>query len=133
MERDVRKVMAEHPDLPIIVIGEQVSYAEWNYCYLEKLKATTAHLLFPSDATLYGCCGLDDFKIYDDFDDVRDAIAEELYLGWEMYASKHRGGTTYLIDARDGGISISDMVETLAEAIAGEQPWREYVVIWASA
>lgn len=127
--RDIRKVLNDNPDLPVIVLGAQYGYDEWDSCYMDDISAETEWLLWPREAKLPG---LNDEKIYNDEDDATEDVAEGLYFDWECEAMKH--GMRYGGNLEEFCCpGLADMADSLARAMVDAAPWKQYVVIEASA
>ena len=130
MSKDIRKVLNEHPDLPVIVLGESIGGGDFTYYYLSHVEADVEWLLFHEEAKLPG---IGDDKIYNDEDEVRLRVAEGLCDEWEFEAMKHGMEYGGSLEEFCGMPGLTDMADKLAEAMTNAAPWKQYVVIEASA
>ncbi len=111
----IRKVLNENPDLPVVLLTEAVSQdLGWSYYYHEGIEARVEWLLNPSK--LYDqigtAFGLNLEKIYDDEDYARDDIAESLYD-----------------NAREPWDDDGEY-DRIAQMIVDDLPWVKTIVIW---
>ena len=144
----IASVMAEHPDLPVIVNVPETPSDYDNYYYAAK-DAYVETLLDPNDvvAEFGGTIGLNPSHLYWDEDSALDDVADFLYDRWfdcawlhgmqyEYYMHrvlmpKDAVLTKYCGFAYDHmhGSSILWLVDRIAREMVSAMPWREYVVI----
>ena len=122
-EEQLRKLIAEHPDLPIKVLAPSTP-SDYETYYFDAYCAEVCDLLFPNEvAELYGdSYGLDCERYYDDVDEVADEIEDWL---WDSECGKALHGF--------GANSLSDLwievYRPIARMMAEDMPWHEYIVI----
>ncbi len=110
----VRSVLNANPNLPIVLLTEAVSsWDGYQYYYHEGIEARVEWLLEPRklEKELGTTFGLNYDKVYSDFDDAREDIADWLY------------------DCSDEPWEDGDY-DRIAEMIANDLPWVETIVIW---
>lgn len=131
----VRNVLEQNPDLPVIMITEN-GPDDYAWYYHEGVDASVDWLLFGEF-----CDGMVQFdKIYNDEDEVEDEIAERLFESWWNCAVVHgmRGlpsiegvPSDFLTEFCGAEFNLGDFADTLARAICESLPWGKWVVIRA--
>lgn len=131
----VRDVLEQNPDLPVIMITEN-GPDDYAWYYHEGVEASVDWLLFGEF-----CNGLVQFdKIYNDQDEVQDEIAEGLFESWWDCAVEHGmrskvriedAPSNLLTEFCDAESDLGDFADTLARAISESLPWGKWVVIRA--
>lgn len=140
MSRNIRKVLNDNPDLPVIVLAEQVGCDEFTSCFLEGVRAEVDWLLWPRDTDLWG---LNDERIYYDEDDAVEDVAYGLFDHWWDGAVRHGlrqranepqdDALTRFCGFEGSDMSLYGMADKLARKLVRDAPWKQYVVIdaWA--
>ena len=131
----VRNVLDQNPDLPIIMITEN-GPDDVAWYYHEGVEASVDWLLFGEF-----CDGLVQFdKIYNDEDEAEDEIAERLFESWWDCAVEHgmrdkvrieEAPSDCLTEFCGAESNLGDLADALARAISESLPWGKWVVIRA--
>lgn len=131
----VRNVLDQNPNLPIIMITEN-GPDDFAWYYHEGVEASVDWLLFGEF-----CDGLVQFdKIYNDEDEAEDEIAERLFESWWDCAVEHgmrdkahieEAPSDCLTEFCGSESNLGDLADTLARAISESLPWGKWVVIRA--
>lgn len=131
----VRNVLEQNPDLPVIMITEN-GPDDYAWYYHEGVDASVDWLLFGEF-----CDGMVQFdKTYNDEDEVEDEIAERLFESWWDCAIVHgMCGKMRIEDAPSDLLTefcgaesnLGDFADALARAISDSLPWSKWVVIRA--
>ena len=134
--KQVRDVLEQNPDLPVIMITEN-GPDDYAWYYHEGVEATVDWLLF---GEFCDGAGPQFDKIYNDEDEVEREIAESLFESWWDCAVDHgMNGRLGLNDIPSDVLSdfcgvevdMGDFADTLARAITDSLPWSKWVVIRA--
>lgn len=116
----VAQVIREHSNLPMLCLTPSTpsDYGSW---YHDVTGAEVKRMLFPNEvAELYGdFYGLDCDRYYDDVDDVSERI-EDCWL-WGNDHGKP-------MEQTDDGEWVR-MYRPIADMMAEDMPWHEYIVI----
>ena len=125
---DVAKVLSAHPDLPVILLTDDLGDM-YDCHYSECRGATVERLLFADDVVeTYGApFGLEPGRVYDDESDVAERIVGS-YLWDGLHGTDlcpAYSGESHR-EVNDNWIEVYDEV---ADAMAADMPWRDFVVI----
>ena len=131
----VRNVLEQNPDLPVIMITEN-GPDDYAWYYHEGVDASVDWLLFGEF-----CDGMVQFdKIYNDEGEVEDEIAERLFESWWDCAIVHGmcgkmriedAPSDFLTEFCGAESNLGDFADALARAICESLPWGKWVVIRA--
>lgn len=131
----VRNVLEQNPDLPVIMITEN-GPDDYAWYYHEGVEASVDWLLFGEF-----CDGMVQFdKIYNDEYEVEDEIAERLFESWWDCAVDHGMPNRVRIEDAPSDLltefcgaesNLGDFADALARAICESLPWSKWVVIRA--
>lgn len=129
-EEQLRKLIAEHPDLPIMCLAPSTP-CEYDTYYHDVYGASVEHLLFPNEVKkLYGdTFGMDFDRYYNDADEVTEQVLD--YWLWDgdhghelMEEHKDSSGRRHW-DYKHW----SETYEPIARMMVDDMPWHDYVVI----
>lgn len=141
----VAKVIAEHPDLPMVCLAPSTP-SDYDTYWHSIVGARTARLLYPDEVqgvNQSNYWGLNSERIYSDESDAVEDVAGWLFDNWWDHAQIHgmryeRHGEApddvltkycgYDYDYKHK-VSIDRMAEVLAFELVEDMPWHEYIVI----
>lgn len=131
----VRNVLEQNPDLPVIMITEN-GPDDYSWYYHEGVEASVDWLLFGEF-----CDGMVQFdKIYNDEDEVECELSEALFESWWDCAVEHGMSdklglndvsSDVLSDFCGVEVDMGDFADTIARAITESLPWSRWVVVRA--
>lgn len=142
-DEQLRSLMAEHPDLPMMVNSPSLP-SDYDTYYLDVCSARVDCILKPDDVEKrYGDYhGLNCEKYYNDEDDAVEDVSEWLFEIWfdkawlygMSFASTKANDdilTEFCGYEYDYGndVSIATMADNVARAIVQDMPWQDYIVI----
>lgn len=140
-ETELRKAMAEHPDLPLMANCPSLPSDYDNY-WLDVVGVRIESILKPAEVNRQwgDYFGLADDRYYWDDDDAIDAVSDWLFNGWYDEARIH--GMAYypwrthdpspsdvLTDFCGAESDIGYFADSLARSLVREMPWQDYIVI----
>lgn len=119
-QKEIRRIIAENPELPIMVLAPSTP-SDYSSYYHDVTGAEVKQMLFPNEvAELYGdFYGLDCDRYYDDMDDVSERIED--YWLWD----NDHGNPMQQTDGKEW----AKVYEPIADMMAEDMPWHEYIVI----
>lgn len=128
----VAKVIAEHPDLPMICLAPSTpsDYDSW---YHDVFGANVKQMLFPNEvAELYGdFYGLNCERYYDDKDEVEEECYDWLWDNCGSDIDCHMPKPVCLNDLCQV-VAMNRFAKTygpIARMMAEDMPWHDYIVI----
>ena len=122
----VAQVIAEHPDLPMMCLAPSTP-SDFDSYYHDVCGASVQRMLFPLEVErLYGdTFGLDMDRTYNDVGDVAEQI--ESYYLWDGEHGMTSGHMFMYAD--ENGTTWDDVYVPIADMMAEDMPWHEYIVI----
>lgn len=136
-DAELRKLMAEHPDMPLMADCPSLPYDFDNY-YLDVCGAHVETILKPDDVKkkYRHYFGLDYEKYYWDEDEATEDVAEHVFDAWYDIALEHGMYNDYsktpdelLTEFCNAESGLGDLSEDLARAIVDDMPWQDYIVV----
>lgn len=137
-QAQLRRLMEDHPEMPVICLANGVDSDEYCSYYCEVHVAHVERLLFTRDVS-EKWIRLPHQLYYDEEDAIED-VADGLITQWANYAREEGGMVMWreLNPARfltsfcgfDGsGYTLGYMATDMAERIVPMLPWEDYIVI----
>ena len=134
---ELRKLMAEHPDMPLMAKCPSLP-CDYDSYYLDVCGAYVETILKPDDVKKkYGhYFGLDSERYYWDEDEAIEDVGEHVFDTWFDVALTHGMENDYsktpdglLTEFCDAESGLGDFSEDLAKAIVEDMPWQDYIMV----
>ena len=137
-QAQLRKLMTEHPDLPVICLAEGPDYDAYNSYYCSVSNAHIERLLWTRDVS-EKWIRLPHQLYYDEEDAIED-VADGLITQWANHAREEGGMVmrkelnparflTRFCGFDCNGYTLGYMATDMAERIVPTFPWKDYIVI----
>lgn len=134
----VAQVIAEHPGLPMMCLAPSTP-CDYDSYYHDVCGASVEYILKPREVERkYDTyCGLNDEKYYTDESDAAEDVSQWLFELWWDTAQEH-GFTKGIWEGIPSDMltefcgaerNLGDFCDDVADALVGDMPWHEYVVI----
>lgn len=117
----VARVIAEHPDLPMICLAPSTP-SDYDSYYHDVYGASVQRMLFPLEVEkLYGeTYGINPERYFSDVDEVAEEIED-----WLWDSSSYGNGAGTICDF----ITWVPIYRPIARMMAEDMPWHDYIVI----